>query len=63
MSDLVTALWIGSHDADMPDRRVLRSGLDTYELPRAEAESSDNWLYPIPETPKAPAKAAKEADA
>jgi hypothetical protein len=67
--DLVEALWVGSHPAELPDRRTLRSGKDTALVGRTEAETSDNWLYPIPnpkaDAPKAeaPKPAAKPAAA
>jgi hypothetical protein len=64
--ELVEALWIGSHDAEMADRRILRTGKDTGMVGRTEAETSDNWLFPLPDAPKAaeaPKPAAKPAAA
>jgi hypothetical protein len=46
--DVVYALWVGSHDAELPERITLRSGVDTYPVSRGEAETSENWLYPVP---------------
>jgi hypothetical protein len=57
--ELVEALWVGSHPAELPDRRILQSGKDTALVGRTEAETSDNWRYPIhgddpgPETARA----------
>lgn len=52
MSELVTALWVGSHVADLPDRTVLFPGQSTYQLPRHEAEESANWQIVEPAKPK-----------
>jgi hypothetical protein len=56
MSDLVTALWIGSHVAELPDRTRLTPGESTYRVPRAEAEASENWQIVDPPKPKTPRK-------
>jgi hypothetical protein len=47
---LVLAMWIGPGDAELPepDRRTLHPGVDTALVGQREAETSANWLYPLP---------------
>jgi hypothetical protein len=59
---LVEATWVGSHPAELPDRRILISGKDTCLVGRHEAETSDNWQIVEPPAPKTPAKTPAKAD-
>jgi hypothetical protein len=59
--ELVEALWVGSHPAELADRRTLQSGVDTALIGRREAETSDNWQIVDPPKPEAPKTAAKPA--
>lgn len=61
----VEALWVGSHPAEMADRRTLQPGIDTALIGRHEAETSDNWQIVEKTSPKAdaPKTAAKPAAA
>lgn len=56
-TELVNALWVGPCVAELPDRSVLIPGETTREIPREEAEGSENWR-PL-EEPKPAAAVAK----
>ncbi len=44
MSDkLVKARWVASYPAEMADKTQLVPGETVVEIPKVEAEASDNW--------------------
>lgn len=42
-SGTVKAKWVGTYEAELPDGTQLVPGETVVELPRDEAEGSDNW--------------------
>ena len=42
-SGTVKAKWVGTYEAELPDGTQLVPGETVVDLPRDEAEGSDNW--------------------
>lgn len=63
MSDLVTAYWTCIYPVEIPGQGTIEHG-GPAQVPRAEAEASDNWrLSPLPKAKPRQRRARRKATA